>query len=73
MTGSAQTSSAKDKTLFTPGPLTTSRTVKQAMARDLGSRDVTFIQTVRHIRARLLAVAGVELDYVLASAMSPSG
>jgi 2-aminoethylphosphonate-pyruvate transaminase len=62
MTGSAQTSSAKDKTLFTPGPLTTSRTVKQAMARDLGSRDVTFIQTVRHIRARLLAVAGVSRE-----------
>jgi 2-aminoethylphosphonate-pyruvate transaminase len=26
----------KDKALFTPGPLTTSRTVKQAMLRDLG-------------------------------------
>jgi 2-aminoethylphosphonate-pyruvate transaminase len=29
----------KDKLLFTPGPLTTSHTVKQAMLRDLGSRD----------------------------------
>ena len=28
-----------DKPLFTPGPLTTSRTVKAAMSRDLGSRD----------------------------------
>ena len=33
----------KDKALFTPGPLTTSPTVKQAMLRDLGSRDTEFI------------------------------
>jgi 2-aminoethylphosphonate-pyruvate transaminase len=51
--------SAGDKPLFTPGPLTTSRTVKQAMLRDLGSRDAEFIETVRRIRARLLDVAGV--------------
>jgi 2-aminoethylphosphonate-pyruvate transaminase len=51
-------SGAKDKTLFTPGPLTTSRTVKQAMLRDLGSRDFEFIGLVRRVRARLLEVAG---------------
>ena len=34
----------KDKALFTPGPLTTSATVKQAMLRDLGSRDTEFIE-----------------------------
>lgn len=62
MTGSAQTSSVKDKILFTPGPLTTSRTVKQAMLRDLGSRDTTFIQAVRDIRSALLAVAGVSRE-----------
>jgi 2-aminoethylphosphonate-pyruvate transaminase len=62
MTRSAQTSSVKDKILFTPGPLTTSRTVKQAMLRDLGSRDITFIQAVRHIRSALLAVAGVSRE-----------
>ncbi len=62
MTGSTQTSSAKDKTLFTPGPLTTSRTVKQAMLRDLGSRDITFIRAVHHIRSALLAVAGVSRE-----------
>ena len=50
---------ARDKTLFTPGPLTTSRTVKQAMLRDLGSRDFAFIELVRDARARLLALAGV--------------
>ena len=62
MTGLGQTSFAKDKTLFTPGPLTTSRTVKQAMVRDLGSRDITFIQAVRDIRSALLAVAGVSRE-----------
>jgi 2-aminoethylphosphonate-pyruvate transaminase len=49
----------KDNVLFTPGPLTTSRTVKQAMLRDLGSRDHEFIETVREIREGLLAAAGV--------------
>ena len=48
----------KDKVLFTPGPLTTSRTVKQAMLRDLGSRDVEFIQLVQEIRHRLVKLGG---------------
>ena len=59
MTSSEQVSFAKDKTLFTPGPLTTSQSVKQAMLRDLGSRDTDFIETVRQIRRILLDVAGV--------------
>jgi 2-aminoethylphosphonate-pyruvate transaminase len=59
MTSSEQVSFAKDKTLFTPGPLTTSQSVKQAMLRDLGSRDTDFIKTVRQIRRMLLDVAGV--------------
>ncbi len=59
MSRSARISSAKDKTLFTPGPLTTSQTVKQSMLRDLGSRDAVFIESVRHVRQTLLAVAGV--------------
>jgi 2-aminoethylphosphonate-pyruvate transaminase len=46
------------KLLFTPGPLTTSATVKTAMLRDAGSRDDDFIQIVREIRARLLALGG---------------
>ena len=50
---------SKDKVLFTPGPLTTSRTVKQAMLRDLGSRDTEFIALVREIRRRLLEIGGV--------------
>lgn len=42
------------KLLFTPGPLTTSSTVKGAMLRDLGSLDSEFLATVRNIRTRLL-------------------
>ncbi len=49
-------SPARDKLLFTPGPLTTSQTVKLAMLRDLGSRDETFLAAVREVRARLLAL-----------------
>jgi 2-aminoethylphosphonate-pyruvate transaminase len=54
----------KDKILFTPGPLTTSRTVKQAMLRDLGSRDHEFIGIVRDIRRRLVGLGNAtEHDY----------
>ena len=61
--------SANDKPLFTPGPLTTSRSVKQAMLRDVGSRDFTFINLVRDVRQRLLAIAGVNNGLSLAEAM----
>jgi 2-aminoethylphosphonate-pyruvate transaminase len=44
--------------LFTPGPLTTSATVKQAMLTDLGSRDDGFIRVVREVREGLLRIAG---------------
>lgn len=79
---------ANDKWLFTPGPLTTSRTVKQAMLRDLGSRDKEFIEIVRDIRNKLLKVAGVEegheailiqgsgtfaVEAILSSAIPPNG
>lgn len=49
-----------DKILFTPGPLTTSSTVKAAMQRDLGSRDREFVAMVRSVRQRLLALAGAD-------------
>ena len=62
MTGVSKISVANDRTLFTPGPLTTSQTVKQAMLRDLGSRDIEFIRTVHRIRQSLLALAGVSQD-----------
>jgi 2-aminoethylphosphonate-pyruvate transaminase len=79
----------KDKILFTPGPLTTSRTVKQALLRDLGSRDNEFISIVEDIRQRLLALGGVaengyetiimqgsgtfSLESVISSTISPAG
>ena len=49
-----------NKLLFTPGPLTTSNTVKAAMLRDAGSRDAEFLAVVRSIRERLLAIGGME-------------
>jgi len=62
-----------DQKLFTPGPLSTSRTVKEAMLRDVGSRDAAFIETVRDIRRRLLVLAGVEPDTYTAVLMQGSG
>ena len=53
----------KDKALFTPGPLTTSLTVKQAMLRDLGSRDNEFIGTVKEVRQHLVEMAGGSDNY----------
>jgi 2-aminoethylphosphonate-pyruvate transaminase len=47
------------KLLFTPGPLSTSTTVKQAMMCDMGSRDHEFVDTVAAIRNELLSLAGV--------------
>ena len=51
--------SARDKLLFTPGPLTTSAAVKTAMLHDAGSWHFEFNEVVRRIRDRLLDVAGV--------------
>lgn len=63
----------KDKALFTPGPLTTSRTVKQAMLRDLGSRDLEFIQTVREVRCRLLRIGQAREETYTTVIMQGSG
>ncbi|MBX2922216.1 MAG: 2-aminoethylphosphonate--pyruvate transaminase [Chitinophagaceae bacterium] len=43
--------------LFTPGPLSTSLTVKQAMLKDMGSRDHAFMEAVKEIREGLLRLA----------------
>lgn len=51
-----------DKYLFTPGPLTTSLTVKEAMLHDLGSRDVAFIETVKQVRSKLLEMGQVSQE-----------
>ena len=47
-----------DPFLLTPGPLTTSATVKQAMLHDWGSRDPAFIAMNRRVRERLVVLAG---------------
>jgi 2-aminoethylphosphonate-pyruvate transaminase len=44
--------------LLTPGPLTTSRTTKQAMLKDWGSRDTAFIAMNARMRARVVELAG---------------
>lgn len=50
---------ARDALLFTPGPLTTSLSVKRAMLHDAGSWHFEFNAKVRWIRDELLRVAGV--------------
>lgn len=52
---SAQAAS-DDPWLLTPGPLTTSLSVKRAMLRDLGSRDGEFTAVTQRIRACLLGL-----------------
>jgi 2-aminoethylphosphonate-pyruvate transaminase len=52
----------KDQLLFTPGPLTTSLAVKQAMLHDAGSWHWEFNGKVKAIREKLLAIAGVSRD-----------
>ena len=47
-----------DPLLLTPGPLTTSRTVKQVMVHDWGSRDVEFTRINRAVLDRITAIAG---------------
>ena len=49
--------------LLTPGPLTTSRTVKLAMLADWGSRDVEFRKIVGDIRKRILELANCDRRY----------
>src|SRR5690606_25402466 len=59
---------ARDKLLFTPGPLTTSLSVKQAMLHDAGSWHFEFNALVRGVREDLLRLADVspeEYDCVL--------
>jgi 2-aminoethylphosphonate-pyruvate transaminase len=53
----------KDKALFTPGPLSTSQSVKQAMLRDLGSRDSEFIAVVQEIRQKLVMLGNGAADF----------
>jgi 2-aminoethylphosphonate-pyruvate transaminase len=55
---------AREPYLLTPGPLTTSSTVKRAMLRDWGSRDREFIALNARIGDRLVRLAGGEGTHV---------
>jgi 2-aminoethylphosphonate-pyruvate transaminase len=48
-----------DNKLFTPGPLNTKLSVKEAMLHDMGSRDKEFLEVVKEIRSELIAIAGL--------------
>ncbi len=52
--------SAFDPRLFTPGPLTTSLSVKQAMCHDIGAWDAPLRDLVKEIRSGVLRIAGVD-------------
>ena len=53
-----------DPYLLTPGPLTTSPTVKQAMLHDYGSRDSYFIDLNQRVLSRLVAMVNGEDSHV---------
>src|SRR5919106_3489754 len=53
-----------DPLLLTPGPLTTSKSVKQVMAHDWGSRDATFIRINQSVLTTLTEIIGGGNDFV---------
>jgi 2-aminoethylphosphonate-pyruvate transaminase len=63
-TRDAASSPSGDPYLLTPGPLTTSLTVKQAMLHDYGSRDAKFIDINAHILERLVDIVNGTGTYV---------
>ena len=54
----ASTSETGDPLLLTPGPLTTSASVKQAMVHDWGSRDAEFLRINRMVLDKIVELAG---------------
>lgn len=61
---SSTTSSTGDPYLLTPGPLTTSATVKQAMLHDYGSRDNYFIDLNQRVFSRLVDIVNGQGSHV---------
>jgi 2-aminoethylphosphonate-pyruvate transaminase len=53
-----------DPLLLTPGPLTTAKSVKEAMVHDWGSRDATFLRINREVMERLPEIVHGEGAYV---------
>lgn len=58
MTTDRAQSETGDPFLLTPGPLTTSPTVKAATVHDWGSRDATFVRFNKEMRERITEIAG---------------
>ncbi len=63
-TQQAASTASGDPYLLTPGPLTTSLTVKQAMLHDYGSRDATFIDLNARILERLVTIVNGQGTHV---------
>lgn len=63
-TFTAAVSETGDPLLLTPGPLTTSAEVKQAMTHDWGSRDAEFLRINRMVLDSIAALAGGEGTHV---------
>ena len=61
---SVAASETGDPLLLTPGPLTTSASVKQAMLHDYGSRDHHFIDINRRMLDRLVSIVNGEGSHV---------
>jgi len=57
-------SETNDALLLTPGPLTTSKSVKEAMVHDWGSRDAAFLKINREVLDWLPEIVGASGDYV---------
>lgn len=62
-----------EKKLFTPGPLGVNYETKAAMLRDLGSRDVEFMDAIKFIRRRILEIANLPTDVYTMVPMQGSG
>jgi 2-aminoethylphosphonate-pyruvate transaminase len=63
----------KAKKLYTPGPLGVTLSVKEAMLRDVGSRDIEFVDTIKFIRQSILKIAGVTNEKFSCIPMQGSG
>jgi 2-aminoethylphosphonate-pyruvate transaminase len=64
MTTKPAASETGDPLLLTPGPLTTSASVKQAMVHDWGSRDQGFIAINKMVLEKIVELAGAQGTHV---------
>ena len=64
MTTKPAASETGDPLLLTPGPLTTSASVKQAMVHDWGSRDQGFIAINKMVLTQIVELAGAQGTHV---------